>query len=117
MTRSTEKLRKAVMVSAFGAAFASCSAMSGRETARQDAEDGKITMRIKSAYFADPSLKAYEINLETFQNVVQLSGFVDKPEDASRAVEIASRVEGVRSAHNDIIVRNANTSGSGNLGG
>lgn len=105
------------MVSAFGAAFASCSAMSGRETARQDAGDGKITMRIKSAYFADPSLKAYEINLETFQNVLQLSGFVDKPEDASRAVEIASRVEGVRSAHNDIIVRNANTSGSGSLGG
>ena len=110
MTWSTEKLRKAVMVSALAAALASCSAMSGRETASQYADDTKITTRIKSAYLTDPTLKAYQINVETFQNVVQLSGFVDNPQDATRAVEIASRVEGVRSVQNNIIVRNSNTS-------
>jgi osmotically-inducible protein OsmY len=36
-----------------------------------------ITTKVEAAMFDDPSLKVMQIGVETMQDVVQLSGFVD----------------------------------------
>jgi osmotically-inducible protein OsmY len=40
-----------------------------------------------------------------YRGVVQLSGFVDRPADAQRAVAVARNVEGVKEVRNNLIVK------------
>ena len=47
-------------------------------------DDTVLTGKVKTAIFAEPSLKSAEINVETFKGVVQLSGFVSSG-DPTRA--------------------------------
>jgi osmotically-inducible protein OsmY len=64
-----------------------------------------ITTKVKTALLADPDVSGLAIEVETFKDVVQLSGFVDTKEQAQKAVEIARNVEGVRSVKNSLIVK------------
>jgi osmotically-inducible protein OsmY len=60
---------------------------------------------VKAAFVNDPTVKATEINVETFKGDVQLSGFVAQPEDAARAAEVARGIKGVKSVKNDVRVK------------
>ena len=48
---------------------------------------------------------AANVNVETSHGVVQLSGFAASDDQASRAVQAAKKVAGVRSVRNDIRVK------------
>jgi osmotically-inducible protein OsmY len=74
-------------------------------TAGRVVDDSAITAKVKSALIADSTTKAYQINVETFQGTVQLSGFVDDPEARSRAEQVAENVEGVRNVTNKLQLR------------
>jgi osmotically-inducible protein OsmY len=65
-------------------------------------DDSVITAKVKSAIVAEPTLSAFEINVETYKGVVQLSGFVDSQSDITRASSIARTIDGVVSVKNDI---------------
>ena len=75
------------------------------ETAGQYLDDSVITTRVKAALFDEMSLKTFQITVNTYRGVVQLSGFVDTAEHARRAGEVASRVQGVADVKNDLIVK------------
>jgi osmotically-inducible protein OsmY len=60
---------------------------------------------VKAGVLEDPSLKAAEINVETFKGIVQLSGFVRSRADISKAIELAKGVKGVKSVKNDMILK------------
>jgi len=79
-----------------------CASTPKQESTGQYIDDSAITAKVKSAIIADPSLKAAEINVETFKGAVQLSGFVSSKEDISRAVEVTRNVNGVTSVKNDM---------------
>src|SRR5262245_16740433 len=65
-------------------------------------EDAALTGRIKTALAA---AGAASVQIATTQGgIVQLSGFVDTPADAERAVEVARQVKGVKQVYNDIRV-------------
>ncbi|NHZ32890.1 BON domain-containing protein [Massilia rubra] len=68
-------------------------------------EDTAISARVKAALAGDPDVKARDVQVETFRGVVQLSGFVDAPENVRRATDVARRVDGVREVKNDLIVK------------
>lgn len=84
-----------------------CTPSRSRESVGEVIDDTTITTRVKAALIEDPQVKAREVNVETSRGVVQLSGFVGKPEDASRAVALAQKVPGVKSVKNDIRVKPA----------
>jgi osmotically-inducible protein OsmY len=84
---------------------AGCAGTATRESTGEYIDDTTITTRVKAAIFNDPSLKVAQINVETFKNVVQLSGFVSSGADAYRAGEVARTVRGVESVKNDIRVK------------
>ena len=64
-----------------------------------------ITSKVKAEILDEPTLKVFQINVETFKGEVQLSGFVDTAEKVKKAGEIARGVKGVKSVKNNIIVK------------
>jgi len=64
-----------------------------------------ITTKVKSQLAADDFLKSFEISVETYKGVVQLSGFVDTQAAVNKAGEIARGVQGVSSVKNNLIVK------------
>jgi osmotically-inducible protein OsmY len=85
--------------------LAACSAIEGRETAGQYVDDTTLTTKVKAAIVNDQGLKGMQINVETMQGVVQLSGFVDTSQQAAQAASDAEGVSGVKSVRNSIVVR------------
>lgn len=69
------------------------------------ADDSVITTKVKSALAGDPRTKAGQINVETSDGQVQLSGFVDDSEAKSTAEVLARSVEHVKSVNNQIDVK------------
>lgn len=68
-------------------------------------DDAAITTRVKTAFAADPEVKATEVQVETYKGTVQLSGFVESPESAARAAQLARDVPGVKEVRNSMVVR------------
>jgi osmotically-inducible protein OsmY len=87
------------------ASMVGCAAMDDDITVAEAVDDAVITTRIKAALAADDQLKAREIQVETREGVVQLSGFVDQRDHIAKATDLADGIEGVRSVQNDIILR------------
>ena len=50
------------------------------------------TAKVKATIFDDKALKVLDINVETFKDVVQLSGFVNSAEIKNHAGVVAGRV-------------------------
>jgi osmotically-inducible protein OsmY len=86
-------------------AFLGCASTPTRESSGQYVDDSAITTKVKAAIFNDPALKVFQINVETFKGAVQLSGFVDSAQNASKAGELARGVGGVKSVKNSLIVK------------
>jgi hyperosmotically inducible protein len=78
----------------------------GCSTPRQDTvqylADSDVTTKVKAAIYSDPLAKDNEINVATFNGVVQLSGFVNSQAAADRAVELARGASGVKGVTNDM---------------
>lgn len=82
-----------------------CAATTKSEGTGEYLDDSVITTKVKAAVFNEPTLKATEINVETFKGVVQLSGFVSSQSSIDRAEEVARGVKGVKSVKNDMRVK------------
>ena len=85
--------------------IAGCASSRTQESSGQYMDSSVITAKVKTAILEDPALKVYDITVETFKDGVQLSGFVNSSEIKSRATVVASRVSGVKSVKNDLIVK------------
>jgi hyperosmotically inducible protein len=79
-----------------------CGSTSTRESTGEYLDDSVITAKVKTAILNEPSLKVLQINVETYKNVVQLSGFVASSAEMYKAAEIARSVTGVRSVTNNL---------------
>ena len=87
------------------AVFAACASTRTQESAGEYVDDSVITTKVKSLLAGDDFLKSFQIGVETYKGVVQLSGFVNSQAAADKAVEIAKSVQGVKSVKNDLIVK------------
>jgi len=86
-------------------AFMGCAATQKHESTGQYVDDSVITSKVKSAILEESTLRMLQINVKTYQGVVQLSGFVDSAQSVSKAGEVARRVENVKSVENDLLVK------------
>jgi hyperosmotically inducible protein len=75
------------------------------ESTGEYVDDAAITSKVKTALLGDSGLKSFDIGVETYKNVVQLSGFVNSPQVKARATEVAAGVSGVKSVRNNLIVK------------
>ncbi len=101
--------RRALLGIVAALALAACAATEPEAPRRDTGEfatDAALTARVKSAIATDVGARtAAAINIETYRGVVQLTGFVDSTEQASRAEAAAKKVDGVRSVKNDVRIK------------
>ncbi len=69
--------------------------------------DAGITGKVKSKLAADDTVKAYQIDVDTKNKVVTLSGNVDSPAAKDQAVALARGTEGVADVVDNITVKTA----------
>ena len=67
--------------------------------------DSVITTKAKAEILATKHLKSRQISVETHNGDVILSGFVDDEEAKAKAEEVVSKIEGVKSVKNSLVVR------------
>jgi osmotically-inducible protein OsmY len=98
-------------LAAIAVAFSGCASDSPPETKRTTGEftsDAALTAKVKSAIATDVGARtAAAINIETYRGVVQLTGFVNSPDQAERAEAAAKKVDGVRSVKNDVRIKSS----------
>ena len=74
-------------------------------TVGTEIDDTVVTTKVKSALFADPEIKSFDLKVETRKGAVQLSGFVNSQAQVDRAIATTQAVEGVKSVENGISLK------------
>jgi osmotically-inducible protein OsmY len=99
-----KKLRYSAFLAALMlSTLSACSSTdSGRRTVGQYVDDATITASVKAGIVNEPTLKVSDIQVETYEGVVQLSGFVSSAANIATASTVARSVNGVKSVKNDI---------------
>jgi len=87
------------------AATLGCAGNATQESSSEYVTDSWITTKVKASLADDATVKATEVNVETFKGVVQLSGFVGSNSAMYEAIRIAGGIKGVTSVKNDIRVK------------
>jgi hyperosmotically inducible protein len=82
-----------------------CASTATRESTGEYIDDSTITAKVKTAFATDPTVSALAVHVKTYKGVVQLSGFVNTPEEKDKAEDIARGVYGVKSVTNSLIVK------------
>jgi hyperosmotically inducible protein len=72
-----------------------------RQTSRM-VDDSTITSRIKSAMVKDDLIKAYQVDVDTVEGHVTLTGVVKTRQESQRAVQIAGHEAGVKSVRDNL---------------
>jgi hyperosmotically inducible protein len=90
---------------ALAAILLATSATSFAAAGENDVRDATLTERVKTALAGDRTLAAREIEVETRDGVVQLSGFVDSEDQRTAALMRARSVKGVQEVRNDLSLR------------
>jgi osmotically-inducible protein OsmY len=86
-------------------AIAGCAGSKVSESTGEYFDDSMVTAKVKSAILADSRLKMMDIKVITFKGAVQLSGFVDSADVATRAVQVVRTVKGVKVVNNSLVVK------------
>ena len=87
------------------ATLVACASTPKQESTGEYVDDSVITTKVKSLLASDDFLKSFQIGVETYKGIVQLSGFVNSQQSVNKAGEIASSVKGVKSVKNNLIVK------------
>jgi osmotically-inducible protein OsmY len=87
------------------ATFVACASTSTHESTGEYVDDSVITTKVKSLLAADDFLKSFQISVETYKGIVQLSGFVNSQQAVDKAGQVARSVNGVTSVKNNLIVK------------
>lgn len=75
------------------------------DSAVQTVDDAAITATIKAKLVADDELKAIDINVDTKDGVVTLTGAAPSPAAVERATTVAKSVDGVSNVVNQLTVK------------
>ena len=79
-----------------------CAVTQHRETAGAYAKDKEIQAKIKASLYKDPIVKGTQVEVNSLNGVVQLSGFVDTAEAKTEAERVAKDTDGVKSVKNEL---------------
>lgn len=99
--------RKFATVACLGAtlAWVGCAGGPDRQSTGQYIDSAAITAKAKAALVDDSMVNGFDVDVETYKDVVQLNGFVDTPAQKARAEEIIWGIEGVRGVQNNLTIR------------
>jgi Predicted periplasmic or secreted lipoprotein len=90
----------AVFLAVMLATVMGCAANLPQESAGEYVDDAVITTKVKAAILDRPTLKLFDIHVETFKGEVQLRGVVASQSTIDEAIKVARSVNGVKSVKN-----------------
>lgn len=82
-----------------------CASSPTAESTGEYFDDSIITTKVKSDLIGDKAINSSNISVKTYKGIVQLSGFVNTPQQVLQAGQVASKVSGVVKVENDLIVK------------
>jgi len=82
-----------------------CAATLATGQGRAHLDDATLTSRVKNAVSKDPGLQYADINIQTVEGTVQLSGVVNSGDKIRKLFELACSVEGVTLVQNNVQLR------------
>jgi osmotically-inducible protein OsmY len=94
-----------IPIVALAGLLAACAGSPTKDSTGQYVDDTTITTKVKSALLADGAVKSFEIKVETFKGVVQLSGFVDTEDQRAAATKDAMGVAGVTDVKDNLTLK------------
>lgn len=96
---------RVILMSMVLALAVGCAPPELRRNAPEYLSDAWISTKVNAAIAEDSELRVLDVGVETFDGVVQLSGFVDNDFQVQRAEQVAREVEGVEEVRNDLQIR------------
>ena len=94
-----------LLIAALATLAAACASTPTQESTGGYVDDSTITAKIKTNLVQDAKVSATDVHVKTYKGVVDLSGFVDSQSQISQAGIVAAQVSGVKSVHNNLIVK------------
>ena len=79
-------------------------ACAGNKTTGETIDDSLLHSKVKTALVTDDITEGFEVNLEVYKSVVQVSGFVESDEEVEAIGKVISGVGGVESVRNRLVV-------------
>jgi hyperosmotically inducible protein len=76
-----------------------------RDEAGEEVGDAAITAKIKTALLAESTVKSLDINVNTVDRVVTLTGTADSLASSQKAAEIAAVVSEVKRVDNQLVIK------------
>jgi len=104
MMRFPRKLAATAMAASV-VLLAACESTPTQESTGEYIDSTVISTKVRAKIADDPTVSIADIDVNAFKDTVQLSGFVNTPEEKARAGRIAASVEGVRNVENNITVK------------
>jgi osmotically-inducible protein OsmY len=99
------KLSRVLGVALLATVLGACAGSPTKESTGELVDDSVITTKVKSKLVGDKDVSAFDVQVETFKGVVQLSGFVSSEQERRRAAELARSIGGVKEVRNDLQVK------------
>ena len=69
-------------------------------------DDTILTTNVKRELYNDPNISSGDISVESYKGTVELCGFVDTPQQISRALATTKSVDGVDDVINHLLAKN-----------
>ena len=85
--------------------YANYKSAAQQKVVKRVASDSVITTKAKAEILGTEGLKSLQISVETLKGEVILSGFVDNDAAKIKAEEVVSKIDGVKSVKNSLVVR------------
>jgi len=82
-----------------------CTNSSQSESTGEYIDSSTITTKVKASLIDGLGTSGLFVQVKTYKDEVQLSGFIDTPRMKKEAGAIAAGVDGVRNVRNDIVVK------------
>lgn len=98
------KEKKLVQLVACGLIVVAIAGCSSTRSVGTQIDDATITTRVKAELTGDDVVRARDIDVDTLDGVVTLSGRVRSEEESERAEELAAGVQGVEDVDNRLEV-------------
>jgi hyperosmotically inducible protein len=96
LARNTEGVVEVVDMIAVQTSEHEADAPEGDRTVGEHIDDAGITMKVKAKLLDDPAVKGLQIDVDTREGVVYLTGSVRSENEKEQAIRLAKETEGVR---------------------
>jgi osmotically-inducible protein OsmY len=93
-----------ILVGLLAGSITACAGSRTSESTGEYVDDSDISNKVRGELVGDKDLN-FQIDVETYKGVVQLSGFVNSAEIKNRAASVAASVDGVKQVRNNLVVK------------